>query len=87
MKPNALIINDRDNVAVVLEDVGKGGTVYLPGGRELEAVEDISFSHKIALRDITKGEDVIKYGEIIGQAGEAIRVGGWVHIHNLVIED
>lgn len=44
---------------------------------------DIPTGHKFALRDIAKGEYVIKYGEIIGRATADIRAGEWVHTHNL----
>jgi hypothetical protein len=87
VKPNALVINESDNVAVTLEDVGQGEVVYLPDGREVAAASDIPFSHKIALRRFTRGEDIVKYGEVIGQAKEDIGAGDWVHTHNLVVED
>jgi len=87
LQPNALVINDSDNVAVTLEDIRKGETVRLMDGRMLEAAEDIPYSHKIALQDLAPGEDILKYGEIIGQAKEKIKTGDWVHVHNLVVED
>jgi hypothetical protein len=87
VKLNALIINEADNVAVTLEDVEKGGTVFLPDGREITAADDIPYSHKVALRSFQRGENIIKYGEVIGQASEEIGEGGWVHTHNLVVED
>ncbi|MCQ2399286.1 MAG: altronate dehydratase family protein, partial [Clostridia bacterium] len=43
----------------------------------------IPAGHKVAIRDIKKGEYVIKYGEIIGRAKEDISSGKWVHTHNL----
>ena len=43
--------------------------------------------HKLAVRPIRKGENVRKYGQIIGQATEAIEAGQWVHSHNLVNGD
>ena len=49
----------------------------------LEAVDGIPAGHKIALRQIPKGQFVIKYGQIIGRATEDIRAGQWVHTHNL----
>lgn len=36
-----------------------------------------------ALRDIAKGEYVIKYGEIIGRATEDIKKGELAHTHNV----
>lgn len=39
--------------------------------------------HKIALRDIQTGENIIKYGYPIGHASRDIRQGELVHTHNL----
>ena len=39
--------------------------------------------HKYAVRDIKKGEQIIKYGFPIGIAGEDIKAGDLVHSHNL----
>ena len=49
----------------------------------LEGNERIPSGHKFALRAITKGEYVIKYGEIIGRATQDIAQGEWVHTHNV----
>ena len=43
----------------------------------------IEDGHKYALRDIAKGENVIKYGQPIGHATRDIAKGEHVHIHNL----
>lgn len=39
--------------------------------------------HKYAVKDIQKGENVIKYGFPIGIASENIKQDEWVHTHNL----
>lgn len=44
---------------------------------------EIPAGHKKALRDIPKGQPVIKYGQPIGVASRDIRAGDWVHSHNL----
>ena len=44
---------------------------------------DLSTGHKSALRDIAKGEDVIKYGYPIGFATADIAKGEAVHSHNM----
>lgn len=49
----------------------------------LEESDNIPKGHKEALRDIKKGEYIIKYGEVIGRATEDIKKGDWVHSHNL----
>lgn len=49
----------------------------------LDGSEKIPAGHKYALRDISVGEYVIKYGEIIGKATQNISLGEWVHTHNV----
>ncbi len=44
---------------------------------------DLKTGHKIALRDISKGEDIIKYGFPIGIATEDISSGIRVHTENM----
>lgn len=44
---------------------------------------DLNTGHKIALCDIKKGENVIKYGYPIGHATEDIKAGDSVHTHNI----
>lgn len=44
---------------------------------------DLSTGHKKALRDIKKGEDIIKYGYPIGYATQDISCGDAVHSHNM----
>ena len=39
--------------------------------------------HKTAIRDIKKGENIIKYGYPIGHALEDIKAGEHVHTHNI----
>ncbi|MDI6600766.1 MAG: UxaA family hydrolase [Thermoanaerobacteraceae bacterium] len=77
-----IIINDKDNVAIALTD--------LPAGKEIKAGNDviivqesIPYGHKVALKDISKGEEIIKYGEVIGAAVENIKKGSHVHTHNM----
>lgn len=83
---NAMIIDGKDNVVVAIEPISKGETVtYLCDGEEksLAALEDIIIYHKLAARDIAKGEPVVKYGEHIGVALCDIRAGEHVHVHNV----
>ena len=73
-----IIINPLDNVAVVLRPFNKGEVV-----EGVTLLEDIPQAHKVALRDITMGEDVIKYGSPIGHATSDIKTGCHVHTHNV----
>ncbi len=72
-----IIINDNDNVAVVLRPFSKGEKVE---GTTL--IEDIPQAHKVALRDIKKDENIIKYGCPIGHATQDIKAGSHVHVQN-----
>ncbi len=49
----------------------------------LEGNDKAPAGHKLAVCDISMGEYVIKYGEIIGRAFADIKAGDWVHTHNL----
>lgn len=49
----------------------------------LTACGDIPAGHKYALKDIKKGEFVIKYGQVIGRASCDIKMNEWVHTHNV----
>src|SRR5262252_4515153 len=43
----------------------------------------VGLGHKLALRDIKKGEAILKYGQIIGFASQDIPAGSHVHVHNV----
>jgi altronate hydrolase len=86
MKPNVVIINEGDNVAVMLEDVKEGEAIHLPDGEVIAARSDIPYSHKVAVVDIKAGGYVYKYGEVIGEVKEKVIKGDWIHTHNLDIE-
>lgn len=52
-------------------------------GISLSGTETIPAGHKFALKNIKKGEFIIKYGEIIGRATKDIKKGEWVHTQNV----
>jgi Altronate dehydratase len=83
MQENILIIHPRDNVAVALRTMGAGEPALARGIEKFPALEGIPASHKIALRDISEGEEIIKYGEIVAVSIRSIKKGEWVHTHNL----
>ena len=75
-------ITERDMVAVALRSLKAGAKVSYGAG-EITLAEDLPMGHKAALRDIRKGEAVIKYGYPIGEATEDIPAGAHVHTRNL----
>jgi altronate dehydratase len=78
----ALVISPRDNVATALEPLEAGQTIVL-GGQSITVVEPTPRGHKIALRLIRAGEEVVKYGSSIGTATRDIPLGAHVHTHNV----
>ncbi|HSD75319.1 MAG TPA: altronate dehydratase family protein [Steroidobacteraceae bacterium] len=78
-------IDPRDDVAVALRPIAANERVLAPG-QVIEALEPIPAGHKIALRPISAGEQVRKYGWPIGRARQAIACGAHVHSHNLATE-
>lgn len=84
----ALVVHPEDNVANLI-GAGAGGRVVrctVEGQRETEQIElrdDLPANHKLARRDIERGEAIIKYGLSIGKASRAIRRGEHVHVHNI----
>lgn len=72
-------MKEQDNVAIAVQDI-KSGTEVLDG---VAAVQDIPQAHKIALCDIPKGGEIIRYGVILGYAIDPIRKGGWINEHML----
>ena len=75
-------INQEDNVAVALRSIEKGESLVI-GGSSLTTLEEIPQGHKVALKPVKAGEEVIKYGFRIGYAKENIDRGQWVHVHNI----
>jgi altronate hydrolase len=75
-------INAHDNVAVALEKITKGTTVTA-GGVTVKTNAVIPAGHKVALKAIPLGQEILKYGFPIGVAKVAIKAGDWVHTHNV----
>jgi hypothetical protein len=75
-------INPADNVLVVKNNISPGDEEQV-GNIKIIFDKVIGFGHKIAAKNISKGEKVIKFGVPIGSATEDIPIGSHVHLHNL----
>lgn len=75
-------ISADDTVAVAITPLSAGETVQV-GSEKITVVTEIPPGHKFALRNISLGEKIIKYGCAIGAAKENIPAGAHVHVHNL----
>ncbi len=91
MKHAALRHERDDDVAVVIRDISPGTKILAVDmeGREVvtvSAAQEIPLGHKIAVRDIKKGEKIKKYGRSIGKATQDIEQGTHVHVQNIKSE-
>jgi hypothetical protein len=77
-----ILVNSNDNVVTAVSEIPENTAISV-NGQTIEVKQSISFGHKIAIEDIKKGEDIIKYGESIGMAKDDIAQGEWVHTHNV----
>jgi altronate dehydratase small subunit len=83
---DAIMLNERDNVATALRVLAAGDEARVGVGERRFSVpvrQAIAFGHKLAVCDIARGADVLKYGEIIGRATEDIPAGMHAHVHNI----
>ncbi|WP_188397944.1 UxaA family hydrolase [Sporomusa sp. GT1] len=83
---DAIVLHSTDNVATAVQDLKKGQQAAIRLGRELKHVsimEDIPYGHKFAVRKINNGENILKYGEVIGRATSDIETGCHAHVQNI----
>ena len=78
METKYLKINPADNVAVAISELKSGETITVDGV-SIVLKEDIPAGHKVALKDFSEGEDIIKYGYPIGHARMAVKQGSWMN--------
>ena len=86
--PTFLIHRPGDSVGVATEDLRAGDalTGHLRDHDdtvEVEAADDVPLGHKLALRDVASGDEIVEYGVVIGRATADITTGQHVHVHNL----
>jgi (2R)-sulfolactate sulfo-lyase subunit alpha len=87
--PHFLVHSPKDNVGVIVVEDLKSGTEM--GGvitetdkdTSVKANHDIPIGHKVALKDLKKGDTVTKYGEDVGIVLKDAKRGDHVHVHNM----
>ena len=82
MQATYLKINPADSVVVCLSAKKKGDIVEVDG-RQITLNQDTPAGHKVLIKDVTKGENIIKYGYPIGHALQDMKAGDWVNENNL----
>ncbi|MDD6892309.1 MAG: altronate dehydratase family protein [Bacteroidales bacterium] len=77
MERTYLKINPADNVAVAIAPLKSGDTLDVDGQR-IVLKTDVPAGHKVTLKDLAEGEDIIKYGYPIGHALRPVPQGTWI---------
>ena len=87
--PQLLVHDKKDTVGVVVVEGLKKNTDMLcvithdNSSFKLKSKMDVPIGHKVALKDIKKGDTIWKYGQDIGVAKADIDKGEHVHVHNV----
>ena len=77
-----LKINPADSVVVCLQPKQKGDVIEVDG-LSITVNQDTPAGHKVLIKDVQQGEDIIKYGYPIGHARQNLKAGDWVNENNL----
>ncbi len=86
MRIRAILLQPVDKVVTVVDDVKKGDTVFFQReGQEVAvtAREDVPAFHKVAVTALKEGEDVVKYGQVIGAMTADAQQGDWISHKNV----
>ena len=87
--PDFLVHDNEDTVGVVVVESVKAGAelkgLNMATGEKvpMRALADIPLGHKIALKNFSAGDTVLKYGHDIGKIVAAVKAGDHVHVHNM----
>lgn len=86
-RPQFLLHQDGDSVAVAVDDLSPGqvrgasikeGTWY-----EMDISHEVPLGHKFAMLDLAEGDTVLKYGIPVGVMTQPVAKGEYVHTHNV----
>lgn len=82
LDPRLLQLDPQDNVCVCVQTLEAGDQIMIQN-KSYVVPQKLTLGHKIALREILKGEKILKFKAPIGSAKESIPVGCWIHLHNM----
>ncbi|WP_374632063.1 UxaA family hydrolase [Ferrovibrio sp.] len=79
--PRIVRLHPEDAILIAIDALPAGFTAD-----GVAAAQQIPRGHKMALRPISAGEPIRKFGQPIGIAAKPIAAGEWVHDHNCIFE-
>ncbi len=83
---SAIHLNEKDNVAVARVPLAEGQDLKV-GETAFRVRSAVPAGHKVALKNIAKGETIYRYGQVIGRAKADIAQGEHMHVHNVGFEE
>lgn len=83
--PLTIKVHPTDNVAIVVNSGGLPAGTTLADGTTL--IERVPQAHKVALADLAEGAPIVRYGEVIGYAVQAIARGAWIDESRVLLPD
>jgi altronate hydrolase len=83
---SAIHLHPSDNIAVARVPLAAGSELQVDG-IPVSVREAIPAGHKVALRPIATGENIVRYGQMMGRARIPIEGGQHVHTHNVGFEE
>ncbi|HLW76742.1 MAG TPA: UxaA family hydrolase, partial [Bryobacteraceae bacterium] len=83
---SAIHLHPADNVAIARVPLGVGLSLRI-AAHSVIAKAAIPAGHKIAIRRIARGQEIIRYGHVMGRATVSIEPGDHVHTHNVAFEE
>jgi altronate dehydratase len=80
---NIVVLAEGDNVGIAVRDIEASEMAKSIGGQTVTTLGAIPLGHKIALRPIASGEQIVRFGMPVGIATADIETGALVHVHNV----
>ncbi len=77
-----LILKKNDSAGITLADLKKSDILEGPD-ISLNILENIPNGHKVAVKNLGKGDPVIKNGFVIGSCTRSIPAGSHIHFFNI----
>ncbi len=81
-----ILLQPSDSVAIARTPLEPGQTILVLG-REIRVLQPVPAGHKVAIRPAAPGDNLLRYGQVIGRASAWIQPGEHVHLHNLSFDE
>src|SRR4051794_22482213 len=83
---SAIHLHPSDNIAVARVPLSPGQKLTIDA-TPVTVRDSVPAGHKVALRQIPRGQSIVRYGQIMGRAKADILPGSHVHTHNVSFEE